>query len=129
MAGFADIIRSGVALADSLTTTLQPTVLHAAWTGNDGTGGYTYASAVKRPALVERKQKMVRKASGEEVLSTHAVYFLRPIKNNGATGRQEPIDPRDRITLPDGTTSNILTVSSFIDKDSGAGYFHEVYLG
>jgi hypothetical protein len=129
MAGLADIIRNAVAIADSATDTLQPKVRHAAWIGNDGEGGYQYASAVQRPALVERKQKLVRKADGEQVLSTHVVTFLRPIKKNGAAGRQEPIDPRDRITLPDGTTSNILSVNAFVDKDTGAGYLHEVYLG
>ena len=129
MAGFADIIRQGVALADELTQDLQPSVEHEAWTGNDGTGGYTYDFAVSRPALVERKQKLVRKATGEQVLSTHVVTFLRPIEDNGATGRQEPLDPRDRITLADGTKSNILSIESFVDKDTDAGYFHEVYLG
>lgn len=129
MAGFADLVRSGVALADSLTTTLQPSVTHEAWTGNDGEGGYTYATGVSRAALVERKQKMVRSSTGEEVMSTHVVTFLRPIAAQGTSGRQEPIDPRDRITLPDGTRSSILSINAFIDKDTGRGYLHEVYLG
>lgn len=129
MAGFANIIRSGVAIADKLTDSLQPKVRHAAWIGNDGEGGHLYAAPVLRPALVERKQKTLRSSTGEEVVSTHYVAFLRPIKNNGAAGRQEPIDPRDKITLPDGTSSAILTVNAFVDKDTGSGYFHEVYLG
>ncbi len=95
MAGLADIIRSAVATADAVTDTLQPKVRHAAWTGNDGEGGYTYATAVSRAAIIERSQKLVRTAAGEEVLST----------------------------------SNILSVDAFVDKDTGAGYFHEVYLG
>lgn len=129
MPGFADLIRNGVALADSLTNSLQATVVHEAWTGNDGEGGYSYDDGIERLALVERKQRMRRNAQGEEVMSTHVVTFLRPIADNGATGRQEPVDPRDRITLPDGTKSNILSVEAFVDKDTGAGYLHEVYLG
>lgn len=129
MAGFADIIRSGVAIADDLTQSLQPSVLHEAYTGRDGESNLTYATGVARAALVERKAKMVRNTAGEEVVSTHVVTFLRPVAANGFPGRREPIDPRDRLTMPDGSKPKILSIEDFTDKDTNSGYFYQVYLG
>lgn len=124
-----DIIRKGVATAKSVTASLQADVTIEAWTGNDGVGGSTFASAVTLPALVERKQRMVRNSSGEQVLSTHSVLFIGPVTDNGADGRQEPIDPRDRITLPDGTTGKIVGVETVVDPATGAGYYQQVWMG
>lgn len=129
MAGFADIIRSGVAIADNLTQSLQPSVTHEPFTGKNGEGGYSYGTGVQRAALVERKAKMVRNAQGEEVVSTHVVTFLRPIAANGSPGRREPIDHRDRMTMPDGSKPKILSIEDFTDKDTSAGYFYVVHLG
>ena len=125
----SDIIRNGVALADSLTVSLQATVQHAAWTGQNGFGDDEHAANVARLAIVERKQKLVRNAAGEEVLSQHVISILRPISANGTSGRNEPIDVRDRFTLPDGTTGPIINVESFVDPSIGAGFYHIVYLG
>lgn len=127
MAGFADIVRNGVALADSLTQTLQARVTHEPYKSNDGEGGYTYGAKKTYPALVEKKAKITRNAAGEEIVSTHVVTILRPIKP--PPGRTEPIDQRDRFTLPDKSKPKILHVDSFTDADTNAGYFHQVYLG
>lgn len=129
MAGFADLVAQGVALADSLTATLQANCTYEAWLGVDRFGKESYAAGVSMPTLIERKQDLVVDYEGEEVLSLATISILRPITNNGAAGRQEPIDPRDRFTLPDGTTGRILTVESFVSPTSGAGYFHVVKLG
>jgi hypothetical protein len=125
----SDLIRSGVRMADNLTADLQPLVVHSAWIGNDGFGGDLYAAPVSRPAIVEREQKMVTNAEGREVLAEHVITFLRPIENHGAPGRQEPIDPRDRFVLPDGTTGPVAAVSTFVDRTTGAGYYQQVFLG
>lgn len=124
-----DIIRKGVATAKSVTKSLQADVTLEAWTGNDGVGGSTFASAVTFPALVERKQKMIRTSTGEQALSTHSVLFIGPVDDNGADGRQEPIDPRDKITLPDGTTGKIVGVETVVDPATGAGYYQQVWMG
>lgn len=129
MAGLADIVRQGVALADSLTQTLQPTVLHEAWIGDAGDGTPIFAPAQTRAAIIERRQRMIRNARGEEVRTAHTISILRPVSANGAPGRDEPIDARDRFTIPDGSFGPILAVESFTDKDTSSGYFHVVYLG
>lgn len=126
---FDDLIRTGVALADSLTAPLQASVTHEAYTGMDGFGKKVYATGVARPALVERKNKERRKPDGRTIITTAMITFLRPIAANGAAGRQEPVDTRDRITLPDGSTDPIADVEALLDPDTGAGYYTTVYLG
>jgi hypothetical protein len=54
---------------------------------------------------------------------------LTPVAANGTTGRREPIDPRDRLTLPDGAVGNILAVEGLGDPDTNHNYFYQVYLG
>lgn len=126
---FSSLVRSGVSLADSLTGSLQDECTYEAWTGSDRFGKETYAAGVALPTLIERKQDLVTDYEGEEVVSKATITILRPIADNGASGRQEPIDPRDKFTLPDGTSGRILSVDAFIDPSIGAGYFHIVKLG
>lgn len=127
--GLRDLIASGVALADNLTGDLQPEVSHEAWVGQNGFAQAIYSAPSYHKALVERKQRLVRTASGEEKVASHLVTFLRPLPANGASGRNEPIDPRDRITLADGTTAPILALSAFDDRATNQGYFYQVWLG
>jgi hypothetical protein len=132
--GLAAIIRSGVATANKVTGGsggLQAIVLHNAWTGKlaDGYGTERYAGNVERRALVEFKQRMIKTSSGQLLMSRATVTFLEPIEANGATGRQEPIDSRDVITLPDGTTGPILDISGFVNNETNAPYFSVVSIG
>ena len=126
--GFRDLIKSGVALADSLTSDLQPLVDFEAWIGQDAFGQAQYAPPVKVRCLVERKQKLIRTAAGNEVMSSHALTILRPLAPNGAPHRSEPVDTRDRFTLADGTTGVILNAEGFDDPVTNAGYFAQVWL-
>lgn len=126
--GLRDLIASGVALADRLTADLQPVIRWSAWLGNDGFGGSEYAAAVDVPAIVELKQKLVRNAAGEEVMSSHAITILRPLPDTQAPGRINPIDTRDRIVLSDGTTGVIINVEGFQDSKTQGTYFSQVWL-
>lgn len=125
----ADTVRKGVALANSITSSLQAEVSHRAWTGKDSFGDPAYATAVTRPALVELKQRKIRTVNGEEVVARAAVTFLHPVPPNGAAGRREPIDPRDEITLPGGFTGPILDTQGLVDPETDRPYLMEVFLG
>lgn len=126
--GFRDLIKNGVALADSLTSDLQPDVAFEAWVGQDAFGKALYAAPLSVACLVERKQKLVRNPTGEEVMSSHALTILRPLAPNGAPQRSEPIDTRDRFTLADGTTGTIINTEGFDDPVTNASYFAQVWL-
>ncbi len=124
MAGFADLVRTLVGMADTLTASLQANVSHYAWSeaSKDNSGKVTWGSATSRAALVEDTHTFVRNQAGEMVLATTKVTFLR----------QVTIDVRDKIVLPDGKTSKILRVDGFVDPSgavTGGRYLTQVYLG
>jgi hypothetical protein len=129
MAGFADLVRSGIALANSLTSTLQVEVTHEAWTGQDGYGKPTYAAPIKRTAIVEQKQRWIRNRDSSVMAVMPKVTILGPITDNGAANRRDPIDMRDIITLPDGTTGPIQDVEFIMDPETNRPYMYEVTLG
>lgn len=127
--GFDDIVRNGVALADSLTSSLQANVMHSQFTGQDGFGTSSFGAAVSRPAIVSQKQRLHVLSSGQTVMTKAKIMFLRPIPPNGAADRTEPIDTRDKIVLPDGTTGPIVDVVGLTDPETSRPYFATIFLG
>jgi hypothetical protein len=117
--GLMDVVRSAVAVANTLTADLQANVTHEVFQHADGAGTGDYVK-VTRPALVTRKQQMVRSSNGEMVLSSAQVVFL----DAGVV-----INEFDRIILPDGTGGPILTTDGFVDSGTGHPISTQVYLG
>lgn len=129
MAGLADVVRAGVAVAHQVTASLQVDVSLARWTGQDSMGAVTYVAAADYLALVEYKVRLHTTASGKIVQTRAKVTFLVVIPPHGAVGRTEPIDSRDRIVLPDGTTGPIVDVAGLVNPSTERPYMLEVYLG
>jgi hypothetical protein len=127
--GLDAIVRSAVATANRITGSLQTTVTHEAWTGKDVYNAPSFAAGVARPALVEWMPELQRGASEEQVRAKAKLTFLEPIAANGATGRREPIDPRDRLTLANGYIGPILRVSGLEDPTTTRPYLLEVWIG
>ncbi len=127
--GLDALVRSAVKTARTLTLSLQPAVSIARWTGDNGKGKSSYATPISVKALVVRKQKLITLSDGRQTLSSTYVAILEPLSAQGATGRHEPLDERDVITLSDGTTGPILSITGLVDGSTGKPYYHEVYLG
>lgn len=130
--GLGSILRSAVATAHRVThgsDGVQTAVTFEAWTGLDGYGKPTFAVAKTLTAVVERQQRLIRTNTGQDLMSRMRVLVLDPPKAHGATGRTEPIDPRDRLTLPDGTTGLILDVDGVIDPTTERPFAYEVWVG
>ena len=122
MAGFADLVRSMVALADGLTSTLQAPVTHYAYAGAtvDDSQKVTWGVGTVRLALVEDVNVIVKNAQGQMVNATTKVTFLRPVAVNA----------RDKFILPDGRTAPVARIGGFTDPDAmGRSYLREVWLG
>lgn len=115
----ATILQDGISIANSVTAALQATVTHKAFASVDGYGKITYATGVARTAIVERRQKYVRTATGEEKLSLARILFLTPVS----------VDERDRFTLPDSTEMPILRITGPVDPTTNAEFVVEVELG
>jgi hypothetical protein len=118
--GLAEVVRGGVALADRLTASLQATVAHEAWSGNNGDGQHSYAESVSVAAVVEEGKKARKLANGDVVMTKAHIIFLRP--------RQ--VDPRDRFTLPSGSKGPVVdTDHAVVDPSTGVGYYAGVWIG
>lgn len=128
----ADLVRNGVALANSITKPLQVSVVHRAWLGDDDTSKPTYGSPTSRLAIVADSSKKFKRDDGEEVIATTYIGFLEPIPpvTQTVVGRNNPLDERDQLTLPDGRTGPILkTDGGLVDPLTGRTYLHQVWLG
>lgn len=122
----SDVVRKAVAIADRVTSSLQAEVTHEPWIGKDKYGKPLFDNPVRRMAIIDRRMSSI---GGQQIVTSATVSFLYPITPNGATGRQEPIDVRDKITLPNGWTQPIVGVNGMIDPLTGMPYLYEVSLG
>jgi len=80
------------------------------YTGSDSFGAPVYGPGASYPARVVGEVKMVRSPTGEEVVSSTKVTIPGPPDG------PEAVDPRSRITLPDGSTPPILAAPSYPDE-------------
>jgi hypothetical protein len=105
-------------------------VTHEAWIGQDGDGKPVYAVAVSRKAIVQEGSTPFRRGSDGETITTRAcISFREAVEPNGATGRHEPIDPRDRITLASGLTGPIVSDGgAVVNPTTGARSQNTVWL-
>ena len=68
---------------------------------------------------MERKQKRIIMPGGKEVMSTHQVFFPRPVV----------LTLNDEIALADGTVRPILRIDGLDDGLLGTPYYAQVMLG
>lgn len=125
----ATAIAGAVAVAKRATATLQPEVIIRAWIDQDGEGAAVYAAPVVYHAIVEQKVQPRYTKAGVLVLTKATVTFLEPLPPNGAAGRVEPVDSRDLLTLPDGTTGPIVMVDGMVNADTNAPFMTQVWIG
>jgi len=128
----ADVVRSAVAVADRVSKPLQPEVTFAPWISESGFGDVEYREPFGDPipinAIVEQKQRL-KLVNGQQVMTMAHLVILTPIADTDVPDRVNPIDPRDRFVLPDGTTGPIVDISGLIDKDTKRPFFAEVWIG
>lgn len=135
---YADILREAVAIVQAETESLQGAIVLERWLGENEFGTPTYDEPMELTAVVEKKTKDLKGGSGsqQETLATTYVGIFVPLEavdpskmTDPQFVRQGPVDPNDRITLPDGTTGPILNISGFVDKVTSQPLYHEIWLG
>lgn len=128
---FSKFVRLGVKFVDQFTADGQSEFTHEAWIAQDKFGKPTYA-APTNPAprgVIDSRQRIMITATGQAITIMSTITITSPIAPNGATGRREPIDPRDRITLSNGFSGPIIDTSAPIDPKKGTGYIQQIMLG
>ncbi len=120
--GLGSILRSAIATANSITggtDGLQVDVTVEAFDSYDGYGKPTYGSSETISCVLEQKTRFMRAPGGQEVVSKHCLTFVQPVE----------IGPKDRITLPDGSTGPILDIEGVMDSETSRAFCTEVTLG
>jgi|ERR1700674_1465570 len=135
MAFPVELLRLGVGIASHLTAGVQQPVTIEPWIGQTAHGP-SYGAPVTFDGqssghpmpLVDltTKQRVVK---GQWINVAGTLTFLGDVAPNGAPGRLEPIDTRDRITLADGTRWPIVQSGGFNDPGTGRPLAPEVWLG
>lgn len=106
-----------------LLSLLTDTVTIAPWASQNAAGEATHGAAVNYAARIEfdlRKVQLVGILDGRigQAAVAKAIVYL-----NG----KPSIDLRDKLTLPDGRTPQILAVIAYNDIDGSGGYTTEVH--
>jgi hypothetical protein len=118
--GYDTLVRSAVALASRVTTSLQATVTHTPATAAlDSEGRAVPGTPVQRPAIVEYRQALVKQPDGTLIKSRATVTFLGPVA----------LTLLDTLVLPDGSTGALLAIGGEVDPTTGAPYAPTVWLG
>lgn len=125
----ADVLRAGIAIADKVTKSVQVDVVVEAYLRQNGWGEREYADPITLKAVVDLGYKQRLTTSGRIVPTKAWVGFLVQVPPNGAEGRNEPIDQRDRLTLPGGVTGEIVESSGITDPSTSRPFFCEVWIG
>jgi hypothetical protein len=99
------------------------------WTGQTGLGDETTVT-VPRQCLIERRIHQRKLSDGRTVQVEATLTFLAVVPPNGAAGRDEPIDPKDRFILPGGIVGSVLDTEG-LDKGVATTslFYIQVFLG
>ncbi len=127
--GLQDVIASAVSIAKSVTADLQANVTFEAWTGQTSQGMPTFASSVTLPALIEGSRRVIRMPDGDEAFASHKLTILQPVTDTGSANRREPVDVRDKFTLPDGRDVQVLRVDGLERKSTTGPFMLEIWCG
>ena len=129
--GLDDTVRSAVALGQSLTADLQTTIRHEAWIGLTSTTAPLYAAQVEYAAVVQLGPMPFRTQQGEVVIVHAVINIIQPVQPvGGIEDRDEPLDARDLITLPDGTVgAPIMGGGGVVDPATFYPYAHRIAIG
>lgn len=99
-------------LDPELMDLMTDTVTVTPWTSDDAYGAPQYAATgTTYPARVEYRAQLVVNRQGREVVSNTTVYF-----GHNSAGAFPGLTTRDRLTLPDATSPEILSIKRLTDE-------------
>lgn len=113
-------------LDPELRALLAQTVVVKVWVSDTAFGAPIYGPATTYEARVEGMNKLVKDMKGRDTIATSRVFV-----GLSAAGQPLQLGPqaaRASITLPDGSSPSILSVSNVPDETGGA-YATVVYCG
>lgn len=139
MAFPGNILETGIKIADGLIPGLKGDCILKQFIGSDANGDLIHTDGVDgRPnpipfkAIVDYTNKVtIRNAQMISISATLTILETIPF-NNTLTDppRKNPIDPRDEIILPDGSTGPIISAPGSVHNPrTGTGFIQVVEIG
>lgn len=96
---FAQLIRTGVGLANDLTDSLQVSATVERWVSQDGRGKSIYSAAFAVEGIYTKKAEILER-EGRFIQTIGSLLILDKVEALGGTGREEPFDTKDIFRLP-----------------------------
>jgi hypothetical protein len=128
-----DTIAKVVGIANKVTKDLQGAISHYPWIAQNAFGSVQSQSPFGQPiirnGIIQQQGRWRQIANGNMVFTYAHIVFLEPFAHIEAPNRKNPIDPRDRLVLPDGTTGPIVDIDGLFNPGTKSPYFCEVWLG
>lgn len=128
----ADILRKQVAGLSKIVESFKGDVAFYAWVGQDGAGTDQFAAVVPIRAIISMKKEQRHTASGALILTHATLTVLDTINDttpNANQQREQPVDPRDKFILPDGSTAPVVESGGPMDPATSRGFINKVVLG
>lgn len=125
----ADTFKSAIASLDTVTKSVQESIIVTPWIDEDVFGKPTFGTPRVLKGVVDRNRRDQRLADGRTVAVVAVVTFLAPFANVGVPKREEPLDVRDKVQLQDGTKATILAIRGSMNPGTGERFFLQVTLG
>lgn len=123
------LVRSLIGTAAKIAAPFAVIVQMTPWTGSDTYGNPTFGASVPLSVFLTVAKVRVKLSSGDVVQQKASFDIPSAVTPNGATGREEPIDPRDTFTLPSGEVCTVLDVRGPMDPATSAPFVTTVVLG
>lgn len=128
----ADILRDQVASLSNIVDSFKGEAVLHAWIGQDGAGKDEFAAPIPVRAVISMKKEQ-RFTSGGSLVLTHATLTvldtIADTTPNANQQREQPIDPRDKIILPDGSTAPVVDSGGPMDPATSRGFINKIVLG
>jgi hypothetical protein len=107
--GLPDLISRQLEVVRVYTEDLQADVQIEAWVGEPESfgGPERFDVPIIVPAFCQEGEQHHKRSDGQVITTKARLVLLKEVPPNGALLRREPIDPRDRITLPSGATGHL----------------------
>lgn len=130
----ADLVQTVVnGVLSTTVDSFKANVTYRAWVGDTGDGEDQYAAPVVLRPIVNRKKKIRFTSGGAVVTVIATLTFTDPVAETAANvgkTREQPIDPRDKFTLDDGTSAPVLSsTGGTINPSTGHPFAMRVELG
>lgn len=124
---FAELIRTGVGLANQLTDSLQVSATVERWVSQDARGKATYSAALTVEGIYTKKAEILER-EGQFIHTVGSLLILDKVDSQGGTGREEPFDTKDIFRLPGNVTGYPVLIEGPGDP-AGGTYVTKVWFG